>query len=44
MYDNIEDNHRHFVDNFRKSVISMSYTLDANGKGIQRNYISRQFS
>ena len=27
IYDNIKDNSRHFEDNFRKSVISMSCTL-----------------
>ena len=29
--DNIADNYRHFEDNFQKSVISLSYTLHANG-------------
>ena len=32
IYDNIEYSYRHFEDNFRKSIISMSYTLYANGR------------
>ena len=31
IYDNIECNCLHFEDNFRKLVISLSYTLHANG-------------
>ena len=31
IYDNIEDSCRHFEDNFRKSVISMSHMLYVNG-------------